>query len=109
MSAANWGMRGGGGGLHIFFSGPKCPPTRIVKSPCGDFHSGKQKTLGLSTNNISRTKKVALARKLFFDVFLGVVGVLGHRGFTIVLMFIHLQCWEVLTIKRQRCFCFQGP
>ena len=28
MSAANWGFfGGGGGGLNIIFSGPKCPPS----------------------------------------------------------------------------------
>ena len=33
VSAANWGMRGGG--LNIFFSGPKCPPscTRLRIGP----------------------------------------------------------------------------
>ena len=27
VSAANWGI-GGGGGLNFFFSGPKCPPRK---------------------------------------------------------------------------------
>ena len=30
VSAANWGNFGGGGGLSIFFSGPKRPPSIYV-------------------------------------------------------------------------------
>ena len=31
VSAANRGILGGGGGLNIFFSGPKCPPRQARK------------------------------------------------------------------------------
>ena len=32
MSAANWRLLGGGGGLNIFFGGPKCPPSCAPES-----------------------------------------------------------------------------
>ena len=37
MSAANWGIFWGGGGLNIFFSGSKRPPRKVGQSMISDW------------------------------------------------------------------------
>ena len=100
----------------------KTLPLERLSSPCGNFHPRKQKT-----SNISRTKNVALKlpkisltkenvgqfkgyilQSWVICVFVCVLGVVGHRGFTI---FLTLPCSRTAKIRiwTLRIWCFSGP
>ena len=44
MSAANWGILGRGGGVNIFFSGPKRPPSYFNLRKLFEFHEATFET-----------------------------------------------------------------